>query len=136
MKLDEVPQDPNSCYGGHSKLLYAVDEQGRYCGTPSAGWEPESYSTQLAVAQLEEQEAQALAEWRNGQASPLRCLMYRYRLDEPALAQITGFWQWRIRRHFRPDVYRRLPARQLARYAEAFGLELAELVRYQQEQPQ
>ncbi|WP_417796807.1 hypothetical protein [Stutzerimonas nitrititolerans] len=135
MRLDEVPQDPDSSYGGHSKLLYAVDEQGRYRGTQSAGWEPESYATQLAVAQLEEQEAQALAEWRGGQASPLKCLMYRYRLDEPALAQITGFWQWRIRRHFRPAIYRRLTSKQLARYAEAFGLEVAELIRYQQELP-
>src|SRR5690606_35429157 len=90
---------------------------------------------QLAVAQLEEQEAQALAEWQSGQASPLKCLMYRYRLDEPALAQITGFWQWRIRRHFRPAIYRRLTTKQLARYAEAFGLDVAELIRYQQELP-
>lgn len=135
MRLDEVPQDPDSSYGGHSKLLYAVDEQGRYRGTQSAGWEPESYATQLAVAQLEEQEAQALTEWQSGQASPLKCLMYRYRLDEPALAQITGFWQWRIRRHFRPAIYRRLTSKQLARYAEAFGLDVAELIRYQQELP-
>lgn len=135
MRLDEVPQDPDSSYGGHSKLLYAVDEQGRYRGTQSAGWEPESYATQLAVAQLEEQEAQALAEWQGGQASPLKCLMYRYRLDEPVLAQITGFWQWRIRRHFRPTIYRRLTSKQLARYAEAFGLDVAELIRYQQELP-
>ena len=29
MKLDEVPQDQEgSKYGGHQKLLYAVDEQG------------------------------------------------------------------------------------------------------------
>lgn len=136
MKLDEVPQDPDSSYGGHSKLLYAVDEQGRYQGTQSAGWEAESYATQLAVAELEEQEAQALAEWQGGQASPLKCLMYRYRLDEPALAQITGFWQWRIRRHFRPEIYRRLPMKHLARYAEAFGLDVVELIRYQQELPQ
>lgn len=136
MKLEEVPQDPGSSYGGHSKLLYAVDEQGHYCGTQSAGWDPESYATQLAVAELEEQEGLALASWQSGQASPLKCLMYRYRLDEPALAQVTGFWQWRIRRHFRPSIYRRLSARQLARYAEAFGLDVAELIRYQQELPQ
>ena len=73
------------------------------------------------------------AQWRAGQASPLRCLMYRYRLDELGLSQATGLWQWRIRRHFRPDVYRRLPAKILSRYAEAFGLDVAELVRYQQE---
>ena len=135
MKLGDVPQDPDSSYGGHSKLLYAIDLQGRYCGTRSAGWEPESYATKLAVSEFEEREAQALADCRNGLVSPLKFLMYRYRLDEPTLAQITGFWQWRVRRHFRPGTYRGLNARQLARYAEAFGLDLGELIHYQQEPP-
>lgn len=136
MKLDEVPQDHSSTYGGHRKLVYATDEQGRYLETCSDGWETEAFSTLLAVNELEAQEALALAEWQAGRASPLKCLMYRYRLDEPALAQITGFWQWRVRRHFRPTIYRRLSTGSLARYAEAFGLDVAELIRYQQELPQ
>lgn len=133
MKLDQVPQDHSSTYGGHSKLVYAVDASGHYLGTQSDGWEPEAFATQLAVAELQAQEAEALAAWQAGKLSPLKCLMYRYRLDEPALSQISGLWQWRIRRHFRPDIYRRLSAAILARYAEAFGLPLEELTRYQKE---
>jgi hypothetical protein len=133
MKLDEVPQDPeHSPYGGHSKLLYAVDEGGHYQGAQSAGWEAESFATQLALEQLNEQEAAAEADWRAGRSSPLPMLMYRYRLDPPALAQITGLWQWRLRRHFRPQVYRRLSPKLLARYAEAFGLPVQQLMDYQQ----
>lgn len=135
MKLDDVPQDPDSAYGGHSKLLYAVDDKGHYQGAQSAGWEPESYSTQLAVAELQAQEAEAHAAWQRGEVSPLKCLMYRYRMDEAALAQIAGLWQWRVRRHFRPEVYRRLSDALLARYAEAFGLSVDELRRYQKELP-
>lgn len=135
MKLDEVPQDHSSTYGGHSKLVYAVDERGHYQCAQSDGWEPEAYATRLAVAELEAQEAEALAQWRRGELSPLKCLMNRYRMDEPALAQITGLWQWRVRRHFRPDIYRRLSTSVLARYAEAFGLTVDELRRYQRELP-
>ena len=131
MKLDDVPQDHSSTYGGHSKLVYAVDANGHYQGSQSDGWEPEAYATQLAVAELEAQEAEANAAWQCGELSPLKCLMYRYRMDEPALAQITGLFQWRIRRHFRPAIYRRLSPRILARYAEAFGLPLATLTDYQ-----
>lgn len=133
MKLDEVPQDQSSTYGGHSKLVYAVDASGQYQGAQSDGWEPEAFATQLAVAALQEQEAEALAAWQAGQQSPLKCLMYRYRLDEPALSQITGLWQWRIRRHFRPAIYRRLSAAILARYAEAFGLPAGQLIAYQKD---
>lgn len=135
MKLDEVPQDHSSTYGGHSKLVYAVDASGHYQGTQSDGWEPEAYATQLAVAELETQEAEAEAAWRRGELSPLKCLMYRYRMDEPALAQIAGLWQWRVRRHFRPEVYRRLSPALLGRYAEAFGLPVEELRCYQKELP-
>ncbi|SHL26534.1 hypothetical protein [Phytopseudomonas punonensis] len=135
MKLDEVPQDPDSAYGGHSKLLYAVDDKGHYTGAKSAGWEAESFSTQLAVAELQAQEAEAYAGWQRGELSPLKCLMFRYRMDEPALAQISGLWQWRVRRHFRPQIYRRLSDSVLGRYAEAFGLTVAELRRYQKELP-
>jgi hypothetical protein len=134
MKLDEVPQDSTTVYGGHSKLLYAVDESGHYQGAQSAGWEPETYSTQLAVAELQEQEADAYAAWQRGELSPLKFLMHRYRLDEPALAMVTGLWQWRIRRHFRPAIYRKLSPALLARYAEAFGLPVEQLISYQKGQ--
>ncbi len=131
MKLDEVPQDHSSTYGGHSKLVYAVDADGHYQGLQSDGWEPEAFATQLAVEELEGLEAEAHAAWQRGELSALKFLMYRYRLDEPALAQITGLWQWRIRRHFRPAVYKGLSPAILARYADAFGLPLADLAHFQ-----
>jgi hypothetical protein len=133
MKLDDVPQDHSSTYGGHSKLVYAVDASGQYQGSQSDGWEPEAYATQLAVQALENLEAEAKAAWERGELSALKFLMYRYRLDEPALGQITGLWQWRIRRHFKPAIYRRLSPAILARYADAFGLPVAELTQYQKD---
>jgi len=43
-------------------------------------------------------------------------------MDVALLSQVTGLWQWRIRRHFRPAVFARLPARLLTRYADALGM--------------
>lgn len=136
MKLDEVPQDKSSTYAGHRKVIYAVDEQGHYQRAQSDGWETESYSPRLALAEFEALEREALEGWRAGRLSPLPCLMYRHRLDEPALAQVTGLWRWRVRRHFRPEVYRRLGDGLLARYADAFGLPLETLRRYRTECPE
>ena len=70
--LDEVPQDHSSTYGGHCKLVYAVDASGHYQGAQSDGWEPEAFATQLAVAELQAQEAEALAAWQRGEQSPLK----------------------------------------------------------------
>lgn len=133
MKLDEVPQDTEgSSYAGHQKLLYAVDEQGRYQEAQSTGWDAESYATEQALVELEKHKQQAFARWQAGQASVLAYLMYHYRMDELALAQCTGLWRWRIRRHFKPQVFQRLPERILARYADAFSLSMQQLVAYQQ----
>lgn len=132
MKLDDVPQDAeSSSYAGHAKLLYAVDQQGHYQGAQSTGWDAESYATQQALAELELLEQQAMQAWRSDQLSVLPCLMYRYRMDELALAQVTGLWRWRIRRHFKPQIFACVSVKILARYAEAFGLPIEQLIAYQ-----
>ncbi len=131
MKLDEVPQDHSSTYGGHSKLVYAVDAEGHYQRAQSDGWDTEAYATQLAVAELQAQEAEAEAAWQRREQAPLQGMIYRNLQDEPSLAQITWLVQWRLRRHFRPAIYRRLSASILARYADAFGLPVEQLIGYQ-----
>ena len=132
MKLDDVPQDAeSSSYAGHAKLLYAVDQQGHYQGAQSTGWDAESYATQQALAELELLEQQAMQAWRSDQLSVLPCLMYRYRMDELALAEVTGLWRWRIRRHFKPQIFACLSIKILARYAEAFCLPIEQLIAYQ-----
>ena len=57
-----------------------------------------------------------------GQTSPLEYHMHRVRMDVPLLSQVTGLWQWRIRRHFRPDIFQGLSEGLLRRYGEAMGL--------------
>jgi hypothetical protein len=49
--------------------------------------------------------------------------MYYRRMDVALLAQVSGFFQWRIRRHLKPAVFKKLNSKQLGRYAEALGLE-------------
>jgi hypothetical protein len=43
-------------------------------------------------------------------------------MDVALLSQVSGIWQWRIRRHFNPQRFAQLSPRLLARYAEALGL--------------
>jgi hypothetical protein len=53
--------------------------------------------------------------------------MYERRTDVLLLSQLTGYWQWRIRRHFDPRRFRRLSESQLSRYASALGITTAQL---------
>lgn len=127
MDKESVPQDASPTYGGLRKLLYAVDEKGDYTGVRSSGWEAESFSTELAVAELERLRDDAWQRARDGKTSALEYHMYARRMDFHTLATITGLWRWRVRRHFRPAVFARLSDKMLMRYAAAMGLTVAHL---------
>lgn len=122
-----MPQDNSHTYGGHRKLLYATDDSGEYVGVPSTGWEAETIATDSALDLLQQQQQIAWERAQRGETSPLEYYMVYRRMDLALLSQTSGLFRWRIRRHFRPAVYARLPDRVLARYSEALGLDLVTL---------
>jgi hypothetical protein len=127
MDKKAVPQDNSPTYAGLRKLLYAVDEQGKYTGVASTGWEVESFATQSAVAELQRLTRDAWQRARDGKTSALEFHMYAKRMELATLSATTGMWRWRIRRHFAPARFAKLPEKVLARYAEAMGISVAEL---------
>lgn len=126
MRVDEVPQQNNATLDGEHKAVYALDERGRMQVVASSGWEAEEMVTTDAVAWFEARAAEALARARCGETSALEYQMYRQRMDLPTLAQVTGLWQWRIRRHLRTP-FARLPPHVQKRYAAALGLAVAQV---------
>lgn len=127
MNVDEVPQEGSVTYDGHSKGVYARGAEGRLQLVASRGWEVEEIVTRQAVEMFDALAARARERVRAGQAAPLEYHMYRARMDIPLLAQASGLWQWRVRRHLRPAIFRKLSLALRARYAEALGLTPAEL---------
>ncbi|MBI2380626.1 MAG: hypothetical protein HYV16_07725 [Gammaproteobacteria bacterium] len=129
MRIEDVPQEGNDTLGGLRKAQYAVDENGQYRLVTSAGWEVEQTVTRQALDHLEHLAAEARDRALRGEASPLEYHMYRRRMDLALLAQTTGLFQWRIRRHFDARRFAGLGPALLERYAEALGLNPAELSR-------
>jgi hypothetical protein len=93
----------------------------------SAGWEVEEIVTRQAVEDLNRLAEDARQRVAAGLTSALEYHMHKARMDVPLLAQTTGLWQWRIRRHFRPAIFARLSPALLQRYAEAMGLSVDQL---------
>lgn len=127
MRDQDVPQEGNATLAGERKAVYALGEDGRYRVVPSAGWNVEETVTTLAIAGFEEQAREALARVRAGASAPLEYHMYRRRMDVQTLAQSTGLFQWRVRRHLRAGVFQRLRPALRRRYADALGMTEAEL---------
>jgi hypothetical protein len=121
MKSDDVPQEGNRMHPGQRKAVYAVTEDGTIGIVPSRGWEAEELVTGEAVAYFEQLAQQALVRARAGKGSALEVLMYARRMDLPTLAQATGLWRWRVKRHLRQALSGLAPQLQ-QRYADALGL--------------
>jgi hypothetical protein len=122
MRERDVPQEGNATLAGHRKAVYAVGDDGKLRIVPSRGWEVEEVVTRQALEDLERRARKA--------RSPLEYHMYRARMDVAMLAAAAGIWRWRVRRHLRPEVFARLPLRLRRRYAEALGVTLAALERF------
>ena len=127
METNSVPQDPSPTYEGQRKLLYAVDAQGDYTGVQSAGWEPETFATLTAVAELDRLRDDAWSRASTGETSALEFHMFDRRMELDTLAATTGIWKWRIRRHFDVKRFARLSPSLLRRYAEAMGISVERL---------
>lgn len=127
MKDTDVPQHHAKAFMGHSKLLYAQDDNGRYVRAPSNGWEAEQIVLDQAIAEFERRADEAWKRARSGSASPLEYYMYSERMDVVLLAQSTGYCKWRVRRHLKPGAFQKLSLRHRERYASALGKTLAQL---------
>ena len=127
MKKTEVPQDSRPEYGGERRALYALDDSGHYATVPSAGWRADEIVNQQAVDEYRRLADEALQRARAGQVSALEFHMYDRRMELETLAQATGLWRWRVRRHLRPEHFARLSPGLMRRYADALGVPVEQL---------
>ena len=128
MKEQDVPQDSeNSTYGGEKKLIYAVNDCGDFVGVKSSGWEVEAEATRAALDLIHRQCEDSWARANRGETAALEYFMCYRRMDLTLLAQATGLFRWRIRRHLKPPIYARLGNPIMARYAQALELDIETL---------
>ena len=127
MRPDEVPEQSAPLLEGQRKAVYVVGPDGHYLIAQSGGTEAEITVTEEAVAWFAKLAEDARQRAGRGETSPLEYHMFRLRMDVPTLAQATGLWCWRVRRHLTAKGFARLSPGLLAGYADALGLSSAQL---------
>lgn len=131
MKKEEVPQDKSNLSSINMKeLCYATDENGDYTTALSTGWEPKSIALENSLREISERIEQAKSDIRKGVASPIVYYMEVHKMDWVTLAGYVNMWVWRVKRHGKPNVFRRLNDKIVSRYAEAFEITIEELRNY------
>ena len=128
MKKEEVPQDKSNLESANFReLCYAVDENGEYTTQNSTGWEPKTVALNNAIEEINQRIADAKTRVLVGKTSPIEYYMELHKMDVGILASYVGMWQWRVKRHFKPSVFKKLSQRILKKYAEVFDISVEEL---------
>lgn len=128
MNKDDVPQDDGSLAKKHvHELCYAVDEHGRYTAVPSRGWEAKTIALNESLALIAERVAATREAVLAGKLSPIAYYMELHRMDIPLLASYAGIHRWFVKRHFQPKRFSKLKHRTLQKYADVFGITVAQL---------
>jgi len=127
MDINSVPQDDSSTYASMKKAIYATDTDGKLTSVASTGWDVEEIATKMALDDIDESTKEAYEEVKSGRKSPLYYHMYVARMDLLVLAQSTGFFQWSIKRHFKPEVFKALSEKKLLEYCDVLGITIDEI---------
>ncbi len=126
MRIKDVPQD-DGLNKGMSEITYAVDESGRYAGVRSLGWEPKNIVNAQAWEVITEDLTAIIGMVRAGKRSPIAYHMAKRLMTVGLLASYVRLPRWRVKRHLKPSVFSRIKPEILQRYADIFGLTLAQI---------
>ena len=127
MKKEDLPQDSSALVGVTREVCYVKGSDGKYTSDLSTGWDVKKQALDNAWDDIKERVAEAAAQVKNGEISPIFYFMEVKLMDITLLSGYTGFWKWTIKRHFKPSVFKNLSNTKLATYAKAFDVSVEEL---------
>ena len=127
MKKEDVPQDLSSLGKITKEVCYVTDASGKYTTELSKGWDVKITALDAAWDNITLRIDAARQKVLNNEASPLLYFLEKNIMDISLLAEYTGFWQWQIKRHLKPDVFKSLADKKLERYAKIFNTSVAGL---------
>jgi len=130
MNKDEVPQDKKIIHGQDNslvKVLYVTDKSGNYETTKYAGWEAENLAMSQAWEDIDEKIEATRQRVIAGELSPIAYYMEKSLMDLPTLAQYVGYWKFRVKRHLRMPVFKKMSEKQIGRYASVFNISADQL---------
>ncbi len=127
MLKKDVPQDIGIAEG-MKEVVYAVDENGNYELVPSAGWAPKNIANDQAWEIISGQIEAVKKQIKAGELSPLAYHMVKNQMDESLLAQYVGLFKWKVKRHLKPEVFKKLKKPVLEKYAALFGLSVEQFM--------
>lgn len=133
IKQINIPQEKNDAQGGKRKVMYAPNIKGNFERFKYAS-SVEEYATKLAIEEYKTLQQEALLRIKNNISSPIEYLMYKNRMDLPTLSSVVGIFQFRVKRHLKAKIFKKLNDKVLEKYSIAFGVSLEKLKNFSYDQ--
>lgn len=128
MKKQDLPQDESNLKSANmTEVLYVTDENDNYTTANSTGWDAKKAALDESMELIYERIEEAKQNVAHNVASPIAYFMELNKMDLGVLASYVGMWQWRVKRNFKPKVFKTLSENALKKYADAFGISVDEL---------
>lgn len=128
MKKQDLPQDKSNLSSANmTEVLYVTDENDNYTTANSVGWEAKKLALDESMELINERIQDAKQEVANHISSPIIYFMELNKMDPGVLSSYVGMWQWRVKRHAKPKVFKTLSESVLKKYADAFAISVDEL---------
>jgi hypothetical protein len=129
IKHIDIPQEKNSAQDGVRKVMYAPNNSGKFKRFKYSS-SVEEFATKTAVHEYEILKKESLEKIRAGISSPIEFFMHKNRMDLPTLAAISGFFQFRVKRHLKAEIFQKLNDKILTKYADGFNISLKDLKKF------
>jgi hypothetical protein len=113
-------------------MVYKIDDQAKYTTTLERYADHLIMTVPFADASQEKAEEVKQRILRN-ESSPIEYFMYKRLLDPKALAQAMDIAVWRVKRHFKPNVFKKLDRNKLQKYAEIFNVTVDDLINFRED---
>ena len=127
MQKKDIPQDTSSLNQFTKEICYALDDKGNYVTDLSKGWDVKASALGVTWDEISVRIAQAKKLVLEDKSSPILYYMELRLMDPGILAAYTGFWKWQVKRHLKPNVFRKLSAKSIQKYADVFELHSKDL---------
>ena len=128
MKKQDLPQDESNMKSANmTEVLYVTDENNNYTTANSTGWEAKKAALDESIALINERIEEARQNVALNKVSPIIYFMELNKMDLRVLAAYVGMWQWRVKRHTKPKIFKTLSESVLKKYADIFGISVDEL---------
>ncbi|VXC53241.1 MULTISPECIES: hypothetical protein [Chryseobacterium] len=128
MKKQDLPQDESNLQSANmTEVLYVTDENDNYTTANSIGWDAKKAALEESMELINERIEEAKQNVANNLVSSIVYFMELNKMDVQVLAAYVDMWQWTVKRHAKPKIFKKLSDSTLKKYADAFGISVEEL---------